>query len=879
MAFECICRKILIFMCLLTVSIHAFELGTERTFSFVNDVNLYELKLSTSQAIGYRTSGEIKVSTIYEDNEHGFLLRFELLSPQLYMEKFKVQPMDYDEKSSILDKYKKSIFYAYWKAGIIEKSFIKNTKDSSLNNFLRSILSLFQYQLLDTKTTEKDISGTCQVKYVAKSSTKFLKIKSDCTAIEQHERLDQPLGNEVKLTRVTVIETSTLGEIETLHSSDHHQFYINAYKHVGYKVGSIFYLKSDGTIKDCEVIKADNLENAIKTLEGFIETSILPEINFDKSTDVTIVKQLKELKENLSNEKVGKETSALALLKLLQTGRQSKAEDLIRIVNARTTKEIKGQIMDLLAAIQTEESHEAFRSTMNFTNEEEFDNIERYLQSLSVGVLPRESVIKNIFEVLINDNIQNEKLKDTLVQTIASMCKKFTNLPNQSYDSEIVVKFKNFLLESIDSCTNNDCKEIYIRGLQNLQSPNIIDKLVMLALNEPYQISVAAMKALNQFPSTILQGDKKQFESIFYQQKKKFDTSARTIALDILLRLKPETKDIMNFVSYLKSNDPAYEVKQYLVQKLKMLAEKCERFKEILQMVLSSDRKVYNWNNFGALKGLSTALTRKFSQNPSFNGSLISVQEIKGGVLKRGNVDLLLEHEEEKFGIFTLGLFAGGLSSFVSSDEEEVDPDEDTTATAGMELAVQGNYLRPLVFFSGQAQLMGHVWSGTASEPTSAYQGITMLQDHKQVFALNNGAILDFSSLGAMSMDLNGKIEISLWYKNANIEVVQNMGLALLSTLSVKSPLISSKIELSITQEPQINLASKVDFSSKTAICMQLTQPNINLTQKINRYVDIPESKKVKALRQEVNLKYKIPGYTHVLNQKNNDMCNAITSE
>lgn len=68
-----------------------------------------------------------------------------------------------------------------------------------------------------------------------------------------------------------------------------------------------------------------------------------------------------------------------------------------------------------------------------------------------------------------------------------------------------------------------------------------------------------------------------------------------------------------------------------------------------------------------------------------------------------------------------MGLYAGGLSSFVGGSEE-IDPEEDTTATAGMELTVQGSFLRPLEFFYGQGQLMGHVWSGTASEKTPAYQ-------------------------------------------------------------------------------------------------------------------------------------------------------------
>lgn len=407
----------------------------------------------------------------------------------------------------------------------------------------------------------------------------------------------------------------------------------------------------------------------------------------------------------------------MALINLVSVGRKTKAEDLTRIINARATKEIKGQIMDLLAAIQTDESYLAFRGSMNFTKDEDIDNIERYLQSLSAGNYPHQLVISYLLEIFKSNEVENEKIRDTLIQTISSMSNKFANLPNQGFDSEVVVDVKNFLLKSIDECADNDCKMIYIRGLQNLLSPDTIGKLIELSLKDSYQISVGAMKALNRFHKNDLSEFKRDFKNIFFQKTKRFDTSARTIALDILLSL--DNPDLNEFITFLKSNDPTYEVKQYLVQKLRMIAQKCPTFNEKLQKALKSDPEIFNWNVYGALKGLSTALTRKFSGYPSFNGSLVSVQEIKGGVLKRGNVDLMMEFENEKFSAFTLGLFAGGLSSFVSSDDEEADPDEDTTATAGMEIAVQGSYLRPLTFFKGQGELMGHVWSGTASEPTS----------------------------------------------------------------------------------------------------------------------------------------------------------------
>lgn len=122
--------------------------------------------------------------------------------------------------------------------------------------------------------------------------------------------------------------------------------------------------------------------------------------------------------------------------------------------------------------------------------------------------------------------------------------------------------------------------------------------------------------------------------------------------------------------------------------------------------------------------------------------------------------------------IFQLGLYSGGLSSFVSSDSnEENDESQDEAANAGMEITVQGSYLRPLQFFNGQGELMGHVWSGTASEPTTAYLANTLLHDHHESLQLQNGATVHIDVQSAMSIDLNGAIQLSLWGRNAQIQV------------------------------------------------------------------------------------------------------------
>ena len=69
-----------------------------------------------------------------------------------------------------------------------------------------------------------------------------------------------------------------------------------------------------------------------------------------------------------------------------------------------------------------------------------------------------------------------------------------------------------------------------------------------------------------------------------------------------------------------------------------------------------------------------------------------------------------------------MGLFSNGLSSLLSSDGE--DSSDNGEIHAGLELTVLGVEFRPFIFFESNGELMGHVFSGTASTMTPAYQVI-----------------------------------------------------------------------------------------------------------------------------------------------------------
>lgn len=362
---------------------------------------------------------------------------------------------------------------------------------------------------------------------------------------------------------------------------------------------------------------------------------------------------VKEYTEGLKDVNVGKQEAAVAFVRLITVARAATTDEFIKILNAHTSKEIKNQIYDLLGAVQTEESHEAAKKSLSFKSDKDVDHSERYFQALAVGTRPTKYIIADLL-ALSNENFDNEKVHDTFVQTLASMAQRFAKLIGHSYKDKIVEDVRMYLLKTLKECASDNCKQKYIRGLQNLQSPTTILTLLDYTKTGSYGVSVAAMKALRSFPIELWSKElKKNFENVFYQMNKKYDSSARALALDILLELKPNYEELQRMVYFLKSNEKSFEVKQFLLQKLKMVSDKCSKFRKNFTKIVESDPTLNNYHVIGQ-RGLSTALLREYSRKPSFNASLLSLQETSNGVLKSGIVDLKFEAENEESSVFTV---------------------------------------------------------------------------------------------------------------------------------------------------------------------------------------------------------------------------------
>ena len=300
---------------------------------------------------------------------------------------------------------------------------------------------------------------------------------------------------------------------------------------------------------------------------------------------------------DLSDDLIGKEALAEAFVKLIPLARITKEAEFLDILKSHT--KLLSQLVDLLGAVQTIDAHNAIHAVLDYNKKSDVDLLEKYLQSLSVGSHPDRAIIEDLFERLTNVEkpIKNEKLKDSVLQCVASL----TQQTGFDTNDALLQKIKNFILENLQTeCKDSLCKILYIRALQNLRDATTVNVLLQYALEEETKVSVAAMQALKSFPTLYFNEKHRQaFTSIFYQIVKKYDSSARTLALDILLSMKPTPEQLGHLLDYLASNDHHFEMKTYVIQKLKMLADKCPRFKVLFESILYQRPHVNNYHIIG----------------------------------------------------------------------------------------------------------------------------------------------------------------------------------------------------------------------------------------------------------------------------------------
>ncbi|CAG0914912.1 unnamed protein product [Notodromas monacha] len=794
---------------------------------------------------------------------------------------------------------------------------------SSINDFLRGfswkISQLYpnfrfseeckfdRYELTAKTVEEVDASGRCQVTYLgdATSERVIVKKKRDCRVPRSSNIISHPVPVSVgyqgrdcnsfdALTLLQALSADVVSDSEAFYSftreesiveevkaQEKHSLQVHAWKVAAGRVVSDQHLKLTGSSTNSDAVDTVSLDDAIIVLARRLgqklvsdRLSVEEEVKYCSENCLTLDQLVDQLRDGLRTNMTGTIRSSSVFLRLLSKAREAPTETLAKVLKASKNKDVMPVLMDVMAGAQTLHAHKAAMDVLNFRKDSDIELVERYLWALSVTPHPPEEIIDDMLRHAQGE-IPSEKLHETVVLCLASLTDRFCAEAGNC-QKKIVERVQTYLHTEVEKCKEVDCTVLYLRALNNVRTPQNVKIFLRFIETGDRKVSVAAAKALHTLPLTYLKSkDLDKLEEVYAQLRKKHDSTVRTIAADILLRKDPSI-DRLGFLLSTLSDQESHELKTYIVERIRDLSELDAGLRQKLKTLVSN--KTYGNYHVWGQRGRSTAFTRYLYDDfaKGSNGSFVAAMELGGGMLKRIKFDINVGEEKSLSTLLTLGVFAGGLSSFSSNNEdEEVDPEEaEESATAGIELSLLGSQLRPFVFFNGQGELMGHLWSGTASSRTPALQGVFVLHDHSQKIALSNGIMTQLNLLGGISLDLGGQVEISLWYKTAHSLIDNRAAFVIRGQATADTSFVQSQLEFNLAADSQLQLVTDSDFSDKTVMCIQMSQPQFLLKHKVRKWEHIIGQKH--RLHKSLKRTHIVPGRTFVMNQKNSELCNIM---
>lgn len=868
------------------LKVNLFPIGEETVFTFHSTVSIDGEKYYTGndeRDVGYQITGSVDVSSIWENpgDVAEKLLHLQISNLKLQTKSPK-NPAKVENLKTHLEKLKNDPFIIHWKDFTVHAVYVDTNEDDFLINLKKSLSGLLQFQFATRDANENDICGICKVSYEPLDPKTLRKHVHECdNNLPKQIRIEKMLGVNISSKRTVLYEfyDQSLSRLNRITSYENHLIKMMLDEKVAMIVTGTIDLTMHATRKQSFInLLSKSLTDAIQEMKTIIKSNLQHETLPIKKLSLTADNRHREqsLKElviehyhNLAEKNLGTVKSATSFASLLKAFRNANEKEIVAVLKNKRNQPILNQLCDLIGAAQTVSAHKALMNGIEFTQKENLNSAERYLLALSLGRCPNEDILKDLFTTW-TDNSLDEKLEETLILTITALARKLNDTHNiRKYLDNAL----SSIMDKISACNNETCKAVYLRALKNLPDDENVPILVNYALTGSRVTSVAAVKTLYFFPKSYWNRNVlKMAENIYYQIYRKYDSTARAVAVDILLEANPDDDSLKNILFSIQSFDQAYETKRYVLERIKQISSVNKQFAETIRKLLNSTN--LNNYNFLARKGLSNAMATSLCEYSGVNVMLHSINEVFNGIMKRSIISVDLIKQGEIFRVLSFIAYSSGLSTFIWSDSSEDDLNEPEDTTAGMELMIFGTQTRPYVFFTGHGELMSHLWAGTATERTPAFQAIMLLHDHKQYIPLASGDLvqLDFSS--SASFELAAQIDFSIWNRNAKSLVQTLCGVYMHGSVSIENPFIGSALDFDVSSDLSLDLVSDLDFYGDIALCVRLSHPDSSVRYNIYKKEWTPDDQH-KFLKTESRSLF-IPGRTFALGRMNNEMCGVI---
>lgn len=260
--------------------------------------------------------------------------------------------------------------------------------------------------------------------------------------------------------------------------------------------------------------------------------------------------------------------------------------------------------------------------------------------------------------------MESPKLLESLTLTTAAVA--HTLQEKQKMPGGFIVKrgllqdIEDYLVNSLSTCSKDDvsaCQKLYLRALKNLKAKSTLGVLFDYVQNaKDAKVSVVAMKSIHAMPDIYIEARyRPQLVKIIKQLGRKYDSSVRTMSLDLILRNSPTKQEISEIVGHLLkrlSDKQHAEVTTFMWNRIHEFMESNPDLESMLWDVIHEE-SLKNYHNLSPL-GLSTAFSRFFSSSPSANSSFSNSIEMTGKILKRSSFDVYIQSKNDTMSLFSV---------------------------------------------------------------------------------------------------------------------------------------------------------------------------------------------------------------------------------
>ncbi|XP_052751137.1 microsomal triacylglycerol transfer protein [Galleria mellonella] len=786
--------------------------------------------------IGYRITASLIVEPAWSapDSHHEFLLKFHLQSPKLFLRGNRANA-EFLPHKSIWDSHADSTFYAYWRNGIINNTFLDPNEAPDILNFKKSLISLFQFQALDGEHIESDISGQCDVLYETISMTSFRKIKRKCSVEETPEEREADVAAQEEEEVERGAQYWLSAALDALHDVRAHEARRLGPRGAALRLRAALHLRraappapSAPTAPTAPPALAATLQRLPPALAPL---SLAPHFTDDPTADDTPLEQaVEEAREALATDEAGAGGTAAeaeAAARLLHAVRAAPAPALAALLRRDRLHALRPALCRLLGLAGTAAAHAAADGFLHLAAADPLQPLARhYLAAAALAERPQPARVAALLRL-------GEEARDAAVAA-AALLAAAAAAPRAGPRAGRAVR--DSLLRSLARCKEDECRAVRLRALGNLRRADGAEALLEHAERGRRGAALAALHALDAAPPAALAAPARRRRLLALVCSGGRALDVRGAALDLLLRRSPPAA-LREVLAGVSGGAAPAELRRLLWQRVRQLAADDAG---VAAAVRALPPHLTAWHA-QAQPGTSSVLTRSTGWTAlGWRARLDSVQLAAAGLLRAGRVRLLADDGAGVAEQLSVELWTRGLESLAGAAEgaaAELDEgDEGAEAAAGgLELGVGGVRLAGVRLFDGQAELLAHVWAGAGSEPTPALRALLPLRTRAGRAALLAGAALHYRRAAAAALALDAHAQVSLWSRGARAALELRAGGAggVRAALGAAPGAPALRAHAAWRAEPRLLLAADLDFYDKVALCVRAHLPDFQYAHNV----------------------------------------------